>query len=125
MSIYLDYVVIPTGRKLVGYSTNDLSTRFLKSEIENSNVTAIGLTIVKEVEAIALAEKQLTDSTGKFQDPKVVIHIPKKERRKTLIHKLSEGSKEVEVISIAFSTNVPKVIFAINPIVLCYTCKSR
>ena len=105
----VDLLVVPTGRKLVGYSTKDLNIHFIKGDIENPAITAIGSTLVKGNQVIALAEKQLVDSTGKMYDPKVVIFNPKKDRKKMLSHKHLVGEKEVEIIQIIFSSNPSKV----------------
>ncbi len=107
-----ELLVVPTGNKFVGYSTKDLTIRFLPGEIENPGVTALATTTSKGFQAIALGEKQLKDSEGTLQEPRVVIHIPRKERRKVLVHKPesdSEPVREVEVLQIVFSANPSKV----------------
>lgn len=100
---------MPTGRKLVGYSTKDLSEQFLKGDIENTNLTAISHAVVKGVKIIALGEKQTADSTGRVHDPRVVVHMPQKDRKKTLVLKDLPADKEVEIIQIAFSSDPSKV----------------
>lgn len=102
--------MVPTGRKLVGYSTKDLNIHFLKGEIENPAITAMAYTSVKGSQVIALAEKQTTDAAGKVHEPRVVIHNPNKERKKVLSHKHLTCEKEIEIIQIVFSSNPPKVI---------------
>ena len=90
---------------------------FFQGEIENPSLTALATTSIKGCQAIALAEKQIADATGVLQEPRVVVHILRKERRKVLVHKAGEGEnesdrdrgKEVEVLQIVFSANPPKV----------------
>ena len=96
----------------MGYSTKDLAMQFLPGEIDNPGVTALATTTSKGFQAIALAEKQLKDPSGVLQEPRVVIHIPRKERRKVLLHKPeseTEPAREVEVLQIVFSANPAKV----------------
>lgn len=99
---------MPTGRKLVGYSTKDMSISFLRGEIENPSITAIGYTKEKGGEIIALAEKQQVDANGKLHDPRVIIYRPKKDRNLILSHKHLGNEKEIEILQVIFSANPPK-----------------
>lgn len=81
-----EMLVIPNGRKFLGYATKDLKMSFLKGEIERASMTALGSTIVKGIEAFALAIVPEKEDEGASPIPKVVIHIPKKEKKYTLYH---------------------------------------
>ncbi len=105
----VELLVVPTGRKLVGYSTKDLSMSFLRGDIENATITAMGFAKNKEGgQVIALGEKQIVDAAGKLHDPRVIVYNPKKDRKKILSHKHLGSEKEIEIIQIVFSANPPK-----------------
>lgn len=106
-------MVIPMGRKLVGYSTEDLHTNFLKGDIETASIATIVSTSEKTSQTIAIGEVQTMDSKRKFKDPRVVVYDSKKGERKVLSHR-HLGEREIEILGICLTTKVPCYCFTLT-----------